>query len=71
MRNQRLKHSCARFAAAFLCAAAALANTACSQASAAAEQPMTRVELGAKQACPPGHAVEWISKTEMQCLKEI
>lgn len=71
MRNERLKQRCAQLAAAFLCIASALCTTGCGNASAAAESPLTRSELGARQACPPGHAVEWISKTEMQCLKEI
>lgn len=39
-------------------------------AEAAPEQPLTKAELGAARACPKGYAVEWLSSTEMQCLKE-
>ena len=39
-------------------------------AEAAPEQPLTKAELGAVKACPKGYAVEWLSKAEMQCLKE-
>ena len=39
-------------------------------AQAAPEQPLTKAELGAEKACGKGYAVEWLSTTEMQCLKE-
>lgn len=51
-----------------------LAMAGCSPAEAQEPQP-ERPESGrpaaAQRACPPGHAVEWLSNTEMQCLKEI
>ena len=70
MRFQRIKQHCAQVAAALLAVAAALSTTACGQATAAAEQPLTRAQIGAQQACPPGHVVEWISAKEHECLKE-
>ena len=39
-------------------------------AQAAPEQPLSKAELGAAKACGKGYAVEWLSGTEMQCLKE-
>ena len=39
-------------------------------AQAAPEQPLSKAELGAAKACGKGYAVEWLSSTEMQCLKE-
>lgn len=36
-----------------------------------AQQELRRELAAARHACPPGHVVEWLSSTEMQCLKEI
>lgn len=51
-----------------------LAVAGCGQAGAQEPQP-ARPESGrpavAQRACPPGYAVEWLSNTEMQCLKEM
>lgn len=71
MNFQPLKQRGAQIAAAVLATAAALSLSACSDATAAAEQPLTRTELSARHACAKGEVVEWISSTEMQCLKEI
>lgn len=38
---------------------------------AALERPESVRPAAAARACPPGHAVEWLSSTEMTCLKEI
>lgn len=71
MQTQKLNTRCAHVAAAALAVAAALVLTGCVQATAAVEQPLTRSELAAQQACPKGYTVEWTSSTEMQCLKEL
>lgn len=42
-----------------------------SAAQVAAQQEMRRELIAARHACPPGHAVQWLSATEMQCLREI
>lgn len=41
-----------------------------SAAQRAAQQELRRELTAARHACPPGHAVEWLGPSEMQCLKE-
>lgn len=43
--------------------------TGCS-AEAASEQPLTKAEIAAQATCPKGHAVLWVTTTEMECRKE-
>lgn len=47
---------------------------ACTNAGASQEPVPSRAEVkrarSASQACPPGHAVMWISSTAMECVRE-
>ena len=71
MFDRYMKQRCTHVVAAFLAVAAMLSLSACGQASAAAEQPLSQVDLSAQKACPKGQVVEWIGPSEMQCLKEM
>lgn len=60
-----------------LCVAvlAALVLSACADAGAAQEPVASAADVhrahSAAQACPPGHAVVWISLHSMECLREL
>lgn len=53
-----------------LAALAGIGYGAHSMTPAALERPESVRPVAAARACPPGHVVDWLGPSEMQCLKE-